>query len=870
MAIYDNGTASLAANGQVTGIGTQWTMPLTLIRVGATLVFKTEPVQIYTISEITSDTSMSVYNPNGETVPAGTGYAILTHDGISVQGLAQDVAETLRYYQSRETEVADAVDAFNNFDFEDFDSKVTQVNNQHGDVVSIGAQVSADSAQVTADKDSAAASAASALSDKEAAASSAQEAADYAASLDASNLIRKDLNFSDVEDKSEARANLDVYSKSEISILTPEMFGAIKGGTIDSTDAFRAMASEAKSTGKAMFASGSYLISASNSSPIEISTDTDFSGADFICKTNDGGNANYGNSSILFHIPQDFTDVTSSFDSVSYLRGINSTGVTGLNGFVKFESTDVVMFRNGNSSSPQLKKEVNEIDGAGTLLYDNYYTYTSRPTVLYKQFNNELKFKAPKVILDGSGIKHVIQCNRNNVNIDGLKVFSTNGGFAESFLSIEDCSRIEVDGYQLDARYNSTYQGGYATILTSCSTIGVNRMKSVDGWSGIDGNYYRGLNVRDSEVLTVGGHFSVSDIYLENCTILRHCNSMGWGTFSANNCKHKVRDSDAVEDFWTSKRDYNSSWDGIVLINNLSVSIHSAMTGYYVVSALEPKANHSHYGVCPDVVIDGLYFDITKMNSGTEIRIINLGVSSGSNFEQYQRLPQHHSVSNVYFHSGSNRFLGRTSVSIVYNARDYSSLTSTQRGLISSGAAYNIDVSNIHNMERLGKINTTTGSAVVMPMPFMGVGIKQKVCIRESDFVIPGITSLNDLTCYISNQTVNGGYYDPLYQSRVSNQYNRVYFNDVVIYDIQNEAPNFRTGLFYFTDVIFGWASQTTGSTDSQQKSIGGAFSSSSPNQVGYIKGCNILVTPPGSSIDETFKSRILSGYINAGIFTTS
>lgn len=141
MSIYDTGTASLAASGLVTGVGTQWTMPLTLIRVGATIVFKTEPVQIYTISEITSDTLMAVYNPNGETVPSGTGYAILAHDGITVQGLAQDVAETLRYYQSRETEIADAVDAFNNFDSADFESKVNKVNTQHGDVISIGAQV---------------------------------------------------------------------------------------------------------------------------------------------------------------------------------------------------------------------------------------------------------------------------------------------------------------------------------------------------------------------------------------------------------------------------------------------------------------------------------------------------------------------------------------------------------------------------------------------------------------------------------------------------------------------------------------------------------------------------------------------------------
>lgn len=216
MAIYDLGTASLAANGEVTGVGTTWKAPLTLIRVGATIVFKTEPVQIYTISEIISDAKINVYNPNSETVPAGTGYAILAHDGITVQGLAQDVAETLRYYQSRETEVADAVDAFNNFDPADFESKVTQVNTQHGDVVSIGAQVSADAARVAADKNAAASSAASASLDKDAAAASAQEAADYAASLDTQNLLRKDLALSDLTDKPLARQNLDVYSKPQL------------------------------------------------------------------------------------------------------------------------------------------------------------------------------------------------------------------------------------------------------------------------------------------------------------------------------------------------------------------------------------------------------------------------------------------------------------------------------------------------------------------------------------------------------------------------------------------------------------------------------------------------------------------------------
>ena len=239
MAIYDAGTASLAASGVVTGVGTTWMAPLTLIRVGATIVFKTEPVKIYTISEIISDTQINVYNPKSETVPAGTGYAILAHDGITVQGLAQDVAETLRYYQSRETEVADAVDAFNNFDANDFNTKVTQVNTQYGDVVAIGAQVSSDATQVSYDKAAAAASAASASADKDAAAASAQEAADYAASLDTSNLLRKDLNFSDVADKYVAVANLDLYTKaqSETAYVTPAMFGGDVQSAIDAAAA---------------------------------------------------------------------------------------------------------------------------------------------------------------------------------------------------------------------------------------------------------------------------------------------------------------------------------------------------------------------------------------------------------------------------------------------------------------------------------------------------------------------------------------------------------------------------------------------------------------------------------------------------------
>lgn len=125
MAIYRKGTAALAANGAVTGTGTDWKSPLSLIRVGATVIFLSgsKPV-IGSIAEIISDTQMSVINTDGGTAADGV-YTILLNDGLTVDGLAQDVAETLRYYQSQETAIADIVDLINDTDLVDL---INQMN----------------------------------------------------------------------------------------------------------------------------------------------------------------------------------------------------------------------------------------------------------------------------------------------------------------------------------------------------------------------------------------------------------------------------------------------------------------------------------------------------------------------------------------------------------------------------------------------------------------------------------------------------------------------------------------------------------------------------------------------------------------------
>lgn len=126
MALYREGKAAMAADGTVTGTGTKWQSSLSLIRPGATIVFLSSPIQMAVVNKVVSDTEIKAITTNGAVV-ASTDYAILLSDSLTVDGLAQDVAETLRYYQSQETVIADAVELFKDFDFEALQNLANQV-----------------------------------------------------------------------------------------------------------------------------------------------------------------------------------------------------------------------------------------------------------------------------------------------------------------------------------------------------------------------------------------------------------------------------------------------------------------------------------------------------------------------------------------------------------------------------------------------------------------------------------------------------------------------------------------------------------------------------------------------------------------------
>ncbi|WP_426759041.1 phage tail protein [Enterobacter cloacae complex sp. 392K2] len=106
--IYTTGTIAISGN-TLAGTGTNFTAAGSLIRNGCTVIAMTSPVQVFQITTIGSATSLTVTPAANPTVPAGTRFAILLSDSLSVDGLAQDIAETFTMYQRYMSGFADVM-----------------------------------------------------------------------------------------------------------------------------------------------------------------------------------------------------------------------------------------------------------------------------------------------------------------------------------------------------------------------------------------------------------------------------------------------------------------------------------------------------------------------------------------------------------------------------------------------------------------------------------------------------------------------------------------------------------------------------------------------------------------------------------------
>jgi hypothetical protein len=106
--IYTTGTIAISGN-TLTGTGTNFTAAGSLIRNGCTVIALTSPAQVFQITAIGGATSLTVTPAANPAIPVGTKYSILLSDSLSVDGLAQDIAETFTMYQRYMSGFADVM-----------------------------------------------------------------------------------------------------------------------------------------------------------------------------------------------------------------------------------------------------------------------------------------------------------------------------------------------------------------------------------------------------------------------------------------------------------------------------------------------------------------------------------------------------------------------------------------------------------------------------------------------------------------------------------------------------------------------------------------------------------------------------------------
>ncbi|ENH7386068.1 tail fiber domain-containing protein, partial [Enterobacter hormaechei] len=106
--IYTTGTIAISGN-TLTGTGTNFTAAGSLIRNGCTVIALTSPTQVFQITAIGGATNLTVTPAASPAIPAGTKFSILLSDSLSVDGLAQDIAETFTMYQRYMSGFADVM-----------------------------------------------------------------------------------------------------------------------------------------------------------------------------------------------------------------------------------------------------------------------------------------------------------------------------------------------------------------------------------------------------------------------------------------------------------------------------------------------------------------------------------------------------------------------------------------------------------------------------------------------------------------------------------------------------------------------------------------------------------------------------------------
>lgn len=361
-------------------------------------------------------------------------------------------------------------------------------------------------------------------------------------------------------------------------------WGAVLDGVTDDTEAIRAAHIYANNNGVPVIQRNSRFVL---NGEVEVRTDVDLSGSELITKWVDSATIEYNRTSSLYKIiGDDPIDITNQVTKTEFSKG--STTIPSLStlksGSLIIKTMDIDLLRSDNGTIQNVyKNESNAIseNSGGNLTYPltKDYTQSTSFQVLYKPFKEQLTFILPELTLDNAKIYSLIKSERNNVLIKGGIVQEKNTSSTISplytiaeFYESHNITAVDVNCPIIGRNQKSGNNGlGYLFLFTKSSKINIENITQLYGWSGINGNWFRDISVRNSNILSVNGHANTYDLTVKDSRIYKDIQIHGGGILDIDNVTFEGRGTSVAI---TTRKDYASEFDGLIRVKN-SVTISS-------------------------------------------------------------------------------------------------------------------------------------------------------------------------------------------------------------------------------------------------------------------------------------------------------
>jgi len=264
---------------------------------------------------------------------------------------------------------------------------------------------------------------------------------------------------------------------------------------------------------------------------------------------------------------------------------------------------------------------------------------TSNP---YVQRNIYINFTGN---INVSNVKHFLDENYKKNNNQNNPI----GNAYYGFIRLYNSAYIKLNNLALTPHHFAKYNNGKNPYGTYDLTFDMTSYLNIDGldyacdtdptdcynntmvndnvWGLIGSNESKNVFITDSRVNRIDAHRGIRNLYISDTTI----GSKGLVLTGSNYFYAKNLIVDRADQIIELRKDYGSSWDGVVVLNNIKYIVSDNSSSPTIITSMNEQKNYGYNNYFPELYIKYVTIDTKTYNSSKNAYIISFYESTSSN-----------------------------------------------------------------------------------------------------------------------------------------------------------------------------------------------------------------------------------------------